>query len=216
MRGGVSSPVAVSLLWKEFSPRAWRCFRIAFFRGQFGCVFSTCVEVFLCETCGIDFETSFLHVRGGVSLLIAWYLLDLKFSPRAWRCFLSFGTATTPARVFSTCVEVFLQAEQMPELAERFLHVRGGVSGNDKRAEFIRKFSPRAWRCFSRKSTPRQASTVFSTCVEVFLMAQIGAEAGASFLHVRGGVSPLLTSRKGLSMFSPRAWRCFRRRAEAV
>ena len=70
--------------------------------------------------------------------------------------------------VFSTYVEVF--PSFVPCLSKVFglLHVRGGVSLDKKREEYVDKSSPRTWRCFGKGPTSKPALPVFSTYVEVF------------------------------------------------
>ena len=58
MRGGVSVLKKEELNPKEFSPHAWMCFFHYYYVGEYGGVFSTCVEVFLCP-----FQ-SFTKIRG--------------------------------------------------------------------------------------------------------------------------------------------------------
>ena len=87
VRGGVSTYVTLQPWVSRFSPRAWRCFFRAFRGFAVVKVFSTCVEVFLGLIGGSCGSSSFLHVRGGVSLLGGSGDSGAAFSPRAWRCF---------------------------------------------------------------------------------------------------------------------------------
>ena len=106
-------------------------------------------------------------------------------------------------------MEVFPPAaRESPELA-CFLHVRGGVSSIIFIAIVVVVFSPRAWRCFPRPQSSGQGKEVFSTCVEVFLILTGTVLRTGRFLHVRGGVSFIISSHCCRNAFSPRAWRCF-------
>ena len=134
-------------------------------------VFSPCVEVFPTYHTAKRYKKGFLHVRGGVSDSSTKSSAPALFSPRAWRCFHS-------AMMF------FLRCQG-------FLHMRGGVSPWSDKSWLKKRFSPHAWRCFQPKHPPPRATTVFSTCVEVFPSARASAERRSRFLHMRGGVSPL-------------------------
>ena len=50
---------------------------------------------------------------------------------------------------------------------------------------------------------------VFSTLVEVFLMAWWANQVDLCLLHARGGVSHLIANIMTLLLSSPRSWRCF-------
>ena len=127
-RGGVSICLVLTVLWKRFSPRTWRCFSIFMTMEATNVVFSTHVEVFLPFSSVKTSFKCFLHARGGVSFAKALAGQFLKFSPRTWRCFiywLTFQTGNTG-----------------------FLHARGGVSVGVVLHGSGRLFSPRTWRCF--------------------------------------------------------------------
>ena len=174
---------------KQFSPRAWRCFLYYQQLSEEYQVFSTCVEVFPYRQPNNRQSVCFLHVRGGVSRKPGPKKSRNKFSPRAWRCFCKMASTIDLVDVFSTCVEVFLLflCPFLPLL--RFLHVRGGVSGNFINSRIYPLFSPRAWRCFSESLRLAVVCHVFSTCVEVFLYVVARSAYVRCFLHVRGGVS---------------------------
>ena len=87
VRGGVSIPNAVSPYDSQFSPRVWRCFREERDREPRTDVFSTCVVVFPTDYRTALSAYSFLHVCGGVSIVLCVKTEHNGFSPRAWRCF---------------------------------------------------------------------------------------------------------------------------------
>ena len=69
------------------------------------------------------------------------------------------------------------------------LHVRGGVSEEDRRIRCKSMSSPRPWRCFREPHCHGGIKSVFSTSVEVFLLTSTAGFLTSSLLHVRGGVS---------------------------
>ena len=73
-------------------------------------IFSTYVEVFLGTKYGEGDGVNFLHVCGGVSDTgeVGTYLEP--FSPRMWRCFHRVQPDCDHDPIFSTYVEVFLEA----------------------------------------------------------------------------------------------------------
>ena len=110
VRGGVSFIVFMTNAPTRFSPRAWRCFQTYTVGAKKNKVFSTCVEVFLPFSSCFHTMPRFLHVRGGVSGIVALKFARKEFSPRAWRCFYERVSSRKNQIVFSTCVEVFLSA----------------------------------------------------------------------------------------------------------
>ena len=131
------------------------------------------------------------------------------FSPRQWRCFSRHNLHRGKCRVFSTPVEVFL-AESWDDIEyTRFLHASGGVSFLYSFYTFLKKFSPRQWRCFQNITENLLKEVVFSTPVEVFLFTQKILPQTKRFLHASGGVSLFSHFLPRCLMFSPRQWRCF-------
>ncbi|SQI36103.1 Uncharacterised protein [Leminorella richardii] len=128
VRGGVSTFVNGDNYVGQSSPRTWRCFcwrqpHCASFE-----VFSTYVEVFLAPLRTWPPCRSLLHVRGGVSLPFASYQIDVRSSPRTWRCFQLYGQQSYGHAVFSTYMEVFPTTKTALSLSACLLHLRGGVS----------------------------------------------------------------------------------------
>ena len=132
-----------------------------------------------------------------------------NFSPRMWRCF----SITLPKghtwKLFSTYVEVFLQAFQVRKALFAFLHVCGGVSEHGLLDVLNTRFSPRMWRCFRMCICILKNDYLFSTYVEVFLLMAVFSKVQRAFLHVCGGVSLVVLAVVPLPSFSPRMWRCF-------
>ena len=149
VRGGVSLSLRQLNELLRSSPRPWRCFLL---RG------GRSVR-----------RRSLLHVRGGVSAEKAASDQQALSSPRPWRCFQNEQPSNDHDRVFSTSVEVFLQAACFGAGAGRLLHVRGGVS--------------------SKVLKTHCQDLVFSTSVEVFLARTKKSASQHCLLHVRGGVS---------------------------
>ena len=96
------------------------------------------------------------------------------------------------AKVFPTCVGVFLEVEAQLFSPSGLPHVRGGVS----RALCI----------------PFSKASVFPTCVGVFLDTYAREFFSKSLPHVRGGVSQTELFLFPGKQSSPRAWGCFPRR----
>ena len=86
-------------------------------------------------------------------------------------------------------MEVFLGSVGLYGYSARFLHIRGGVSGEHFEALID--------------------TAVFSTYVEVFLLHRRNGVLMSSFLHIRGGVSIGAVGGKRSGGFSPHTWRCF-------
>ena len=69
--------------------------------------------------------------------------------------------------------------------------------------------SPRAWGCFWAMKRACSTSSVFPTCVGVFLKTVEEKEQAVGLPHVRGGVSCLHVVVYFFYQSSPRAWGCF-------
>ena len=67
VRGGVSYPFRMFVVFPKSSPRPWRCFSLLAMRRKKLRVFSTSVEVFLNYKDTRARKHRLLHVRGGVS-----------------------------------------------------------------------------------------------------------------------------------------------------
>ena len=149
VRGGVSGGRDMELGAFQSSPRAWGCFSTPAPRPDPPHVFPTCVGVFL--------------LGGGMSFRRS------ASSPRAWGCFFLHAPVSACGRVFPTCVGVFPLICPRATFLKSLPHVRGGVSIST--AFFCPGVvsSPRAWGCFSGTGARLQHSTVFPTCVGVFL-----------------------------------------------
>ena len=136
---------------------------------HFVSVLPTCVGVFLESLDDTNIEERSPHVRGGVSISALWHTLCILFSPRAWGCFYPLLSKAYTFPVLPTCVGVFLtcqsgraKREVLPtcvgvfrlpydaKMAKRGSpHVRGGVSYYQQEKHTKKRFSPRAWGCFS-------------------------------------------------------------------
>ena len=148
VRGGVSIRRPCFVSGEGSSPRAWGCFFLIMKLGNKLGVFPTCVGVFLWAYRDSVYSDSLPHVRGGVSITAAVGTRPHTSSPRAWGCFYVRACILIEAKVFPTCVGVFL-SEGGPGFSRRRLpHVRGGVSEKVFRVVFRTASSPRAWGCF--------------------------------------------------------------------
>ena len=88
-------------------------------------------------------------------------------------------------------------------------HVRGGVSTWKIERQTARESSPRAWGCFSQRTSGLGRAGVFPTCVGVFPCLCRLRLRMLSLPHVRGGVSLSAATSRLTSTSSPRAWGCF-------
>ena len=155
-------------------------------------------------------------MRGGVSEEDDASLAARMSSPRAWGCFPSRFRGPPPARVFPTCVGVFLAPGAAARNVGGLPHVRGGVSTCMLALRPPIRSSPRAWGCFPKGEHHDHYHHVFPTCVGVFLEDNSGSDMQVSLPHVRGGVSAARDSGAADIWSSPRAWGCFRLAAAAV
>ena len=87
--------------------------------------------------------------------------------------------------------------------------MRGGVSGFACVYVSTGPFSPHAWGCFSLNANLFNSSTVFPTCVGVFLSYRRSLKVYVCFPHMRGGVSSDYQIGHQQFPFSPHAWGCF-------
>jgi len=107
-------------------------------------------------------------VCGGVSDDTRAFGTLQMYSPRVWGCFWQSVLVGNGARVFPTCVGVFLGSYADGLLCARIPHVCGGVSacfGVEGRDLW---YSPRVWGCFHAEAERQGHSGVFPTCVGVF------------------------------------------------
>ncbi len=150
-----------------------------------------------------------LHARGGVSRSVGNIHAASSSSPRPWRCFFRGEGLKNRITVFSTPVEVFPGEVLQIGESDSLLHARGGVSLVSRVSSVKVASSPRPWRCFSTGSGAGCWRSVFSTPVEVFLVARRRRRPDRCLLHARGGVSMAHRTSAARSVSSPRPWRCF-------
>ncbi len=112
-------------------------------------------------------------------------------------------------RVFPTCVGVFLRVPDFDLLGASLPHMRGGVSHARMVSQHQEVSSPHAWGCFPVNTTFSKGSSVFPTCVGVFLFASLALAVPSSLPHMRGGVSLLPDTIGCSNASSPHAWGCF-------
>ncbi len=151
------------------SPHAWGCFLL-----NLG-VFET--------------DIGLPHMRGGVSKSSCRITHAFRSSPHAWGCFCPRARTASTARVFPTCVGVFLGCNSRYSLDWRLPHMRGGVSDIYRDFSQHARSSPHAWGCFRAHRLPGDGGRVFPTCVGVFPSSSPPWRRRASLPHMRGGVS---------------------------
>ena len=150
-------------------------------------VFSTYVEVIPCQLPTWFLIACFLHVCGGDPAEWLFPTHDGRFSPRMWRWSYVRFQLTEIQFVFSTYVEVILLILANFDSTVCFLHVCGGDPVLDLVGGQGVGFSPRMWRWSWCWTLLDQIETVFSTYVEVILLALKVQIVDWSFLHVCGG-----------------------------
>ena len=109
--------------------------------------------------------------------------------------------------VFSTYVEVILWCLCSNIYSNCILHVCGGDPSKFAIIYFFRWYSPRMWRWSYDRSVSPEKRQVFSTYVEVILIAFICMENLIWILHVCGGDPPESGLLGGEDRYSPRMWR---------
>ena len=104
-------------------------------------------------------------------------------------------------------MEVILQLILPRLLILSILHVCGGDPLTGLITEVLPPYSPRMWRWSQQHFLYHNHHLVFSTYVEVILIASSCAILKPSILHVCGGDPIELDSWNGQTMYSPRMWR---------
>ena len=174
VRGGVSDSRMSMYVPIRSSPRAWGCFSGRADPPAEPDVFPTCVGVFPGRLPGSPAPHRLPHVRGGVSKTSASFDCRRRSSPRAWGCFRHRVHLRRPARVFPTCVGVFLRHQGRLVHRVRLPHVRGGVSNWADWYPGGNTSSPRAWGCFHAPVTQHLVPEIFPSCVGVFVGCAFG------------------------------------------
>ena len=124
--GGDPKKVRLFVSDKKFSPRMWRW-------SQYSNL--------------LNFRFfSFLHVCGGDPIAVVDLKASSQFSPRMWRWSYDARDSTLMINVFSTYVEVILNARLVVRLNLCFLHVCGGDPTREFTSLNRLLFSPRMWR----------------------------------------------------------------------
>ncbi len=148
-------------------------------------------------------------MRGGVSSMHFITLSSSLSSPHAWGCFSQPNVGVIIFLVFPTCVGVFLESGVVKVKLDGLPHMRGGVSTLKSHYYAMLRSSPHAWGCFSFCSSFFTFSSVFPTCVGVFLKASSPFAPKERLPHMRGGVSLTRAGIPEVSPSSPHAWGCF-------
>ena len=140
------------------------------------------------------------HMRGGVSCFTSLVaeLLDRKYSPHAWGCFLekffSLSFKEYSPHAWGCFSGSNLGIPHMRGGVSRFRsgipHMRGGVSRYFKVSEDFFEYSPHAWGCFQAEAMIADHGGVFPTCVGVFPFVLHDFLHKHCIPHMRGGVSP--------------------------
>ncbi len=94
--------------------------------------------------------------------------------------------------------------------------MRGGVSESGTPTTCEKSSSPHAWGCFQQLVALLFQSSVFPTCVGVFLTPADWAICKRRLPHMRGGVSGRALPDDYDIRSSPHAWGCFQRDIEDI
>ena len=165
------------------------------------------MEVILFTCCLILYIKCILHVCGGDPKTYNFSLKSPQYSPRMWRWSSPMCSSSASCFVFSTYVEVILIITIKNFLSFCILHVCGGDPWKMATTSLERLYSPRMWRWSLKKRDREGKKFVFSTYVEVILIAGIYKTASHSILHVCGGDPNKLVDVEQRIMYSPRMWR---------
>ena len=149
------------------------------------------------------------HMRGGVSGTKGTGDNLHSSSPHAWGCFPEWRDGVCIVRIFPTCVGVFLHRVGVDRCSIDLPHMRGGVSRPRATSRADHGSSPHAWGCFHVETPDRRSSSIFPTCVGVFLCSAVVTTTTPNLPHMRGGVSQASWYLQALSPSSPHAWGCF-------
>ena len=95
--------------------------------------------------------------------------------------------------ICSTYVEVFPTPATLRPTRRYLLHVRGGVSEVLRSSAILSPSAPRTWRCFQKRKTEDRMHIICSTYVEVFPRSGSLTRTTRDLLHVRGGVSKVIS-----------------------
>ena len=147
---GGDPQASIRMLYMElYSPRMWRWSLERQCYERFTRVFSTYVEVILCDLSAL--------------------LVKSLYSPRMWRWSRIERQGWLHSYVFSTYVEVILKLLGLVRYKICILHVCGGDPLIVAFLSWLHKYSPRMWRWSQGEHILLVLNTVFSTYVEVIL-----------------------------------------------
>ena len=130
-----------------------------------------------------------------------------EYSPRVWRWSPRHQFSNTCRSVFSTCVEVILTEKELKLHSASILHVCGGDPKARSSRAATSSYSPRVWRWSQLIYRLHKIHLVFSTCVEVILIALNDTHEQCSILHVCGGDPNDIPDQLRKYKYSPRVWR---------
>ena len=167
--GGDPDPHKIERLSALYSPRMWRWSRFDSCYTDRLAVFSTYVEVILCNIDLKGKQTSILHVCGGDPTDVVKCCFPTLYSPRMWRWSSFHFISLLVMQVFSTYVEVILKAKVKEQDHFCILHVCGGDPWLHIIFKLKYRYSPRMWRWSSINFGMDPSNVVFSTYVEVIL-----------------------------------------------
>ena len=205
--GGHPITISIYNLAVLYSPRMWRSSYDKKVSDIMMGVFSTYVEVIPNFTVDDNSGVGILHVCGGHPKRTGVLVGGHQYSPRMWRSSHSLQNCFQVNLVFSTYVEVILCWLATTIDFSGILHVCGGhpmLTCNHNR---LFRYSPRMWRSSFLLLNLELFVLVFSTYVEVILVAVFWPVSGSGILHVCGGHPATESKLLGFTQYSPRMWR---------
>ena len=170
-------------------------------------VFSTYVEVILIKYAILRGWCSILHVCGGDPRITCSLCISITYSPRMWRWSYLAAALRLNIFVFSTYVEVILPKNPFLGVGACILHVCGGDPAPRPNHFTVTGYSPRMWRWSLSQRRFQVRRLVFSTYVEVILIAGWNLKYPTRILHVCGGDPGGVVKSTGSLLYSPRMWR---------
>ena len=148
-----------------------------------------------------------LHVCGDDLHFLSQPMIMLVYSPRMWRWSWVEQNFKDFDLVFSTYVEMILGQRFFASQKLCILHVCGDDPWVDDWETDIHQYSPRMWRWSSLISSNLEIVGVFSTYVEMILVAKWTPTRIICILHVCGDDPNSQVNQSINQVYSPRMWR---------
>ena len=185
----------------------WRWSYLTAYKGLWATVFSTYVEMILFCWSPTMIVLCILHVCGDDPNPISKYPEAHKYSPRMWRWSLQIKWTLWLLFVFSTYVEMIPPTHFVLDPIQGILHVCGDDPSNHYFLGLCTRYSPRMWRWSLVEIAINLNKNVFSTYVEMILVAKWTPTRIICILHVCGDDPNSQVNQSINQVYSPRMWR---------